>query len=366
MGVGRFAVGLPVGRLLQVEHLVGHVVAPGYVFAVGIPYGPWLAAEALALGVEHIELGYGCQLLAVVGVEPLYGHVAPFGGGAEPHCLPSVAGGERTLRGQWQRLGVERLAGLAVGGGAGDVELVEFRLGAAGAHGLARGADDVEHYHLVAALLEPASRHVERLLRADVPVAAYGVVVDVDKALAEGLHVEEGVAGLSEREVAPVVSAAALGVGHHLDVLVYAVVNGAQGVGVGVGYALADPVAQGPLHLVAANLGPQRYGAGDALGVVDGAAKVDAAHALYEYGQRLPFLHGGQCERALALHAVDGAYVLAVDEHLCVVVCLVDGEHAPHGYLGQLGAVVHCAPSHVHLLEGEQLAALCQAVGPGH
>ena len=40
------------------------------------------------------------------------------------------------MRGQWQRLGVERLAGLAVGGGAGDVELVELRLGAAGAHGV--------------------------------------------------------------------------------------------------------------------------------------------------------------------------------------------------------------------------------------
>src|SRR4029078_2266053 len=101
------------------------------------------------------------------------------------------AGGERR-----EAVEDELLAGFAVRGRARDVvaELVEDRVAEAAQVVLLRAAVDVEDEDLVRALLQPAAGQVERLLRADVPVAAERVAVDPDGALGELARVEERVA----------------------------------------------------------------------------------------------------------------------------------------------------------------------------
>jgi hypothetical protein len=65
---------------------------------------------------------------------------------------------------------------------------------------------DVEDEDLVLTLLEPATGHVESLLRTDLPEAAEAVAVDIDEALAPGGEVEEGVGLLVYGEGALVVA----------------------------------------------------------------------------------------------------------------------------------------------------------------
>ena len=52
----------PVGRFLQVEHLVGRTVARLYVLAVGIAHLPWLAAESFSVCVLEVDFGYACKV----------------------------------------------------------------------------------------------------------------------------------------------------------------------------------------------------------------------------------------------------------------------------------------------------------------
>ena len=89
-------------------------------------------------------------------------------------------------------------AGGLVGDGA-----VEDGLGESG-YVSGRWWEEVEDDDLVCAFAEPGGRDVEGLLGADVPEAAYGVAVDPEGSLAEGVDVEEGVAGLGEGEVGSV------------------------------------------------------------------------------------------------------------------------------------------------------------------
>ena len=51
----------------------------------------------------------------------------------------------------------------------------------------------VEDDDLVVAFFEPGAGDIERLLRADVPIAAERVAVDPDRSFAEGAHVEKRV-----------------------------------------------------------------------------------------------------------------------------------------------------------------------------
>src|SRR4029077_10240909 len=59
----------------------------------------------------------------------------------------------------------------------------------------------VEYYDLVVAVFEPHARHIESLLRTDVPEAPDGVTVDPHRAFAKGANVEKGVSCLGEIEL---------------------------------------------------------------------------------------------------------------------------------------------------------------------
>ena len=102
--------------------------------------------------------------------------------------LPTVAGIEAAgedglLTGQ-----VEIFTLIAVRQRFGDEQLVQSWL--AQSFGLNFfGTDDVEDNHFILTFLQPASRDVEGLLRADFPNASHGVPVDVDKSLAPSLEV---------------------------------------------------------------------------------------------------------------------------------------------------------------------------------
>ena len=98
---------------------------------------------------------------------------------------------------------------------------------------------------------------------------------------------------------------------------------------------------------------------GDTLEVLDGTAEVDASQGLHVDVQYVTLLHLGHDERALAVDAVYLADVLAVQEHLGIVMCLGDLQHTLRlCALCHAGAVQQASPSHVHLLEGLQSAVL--------
>ena len=97
--------------------------------------------------------------------------------------------------------------GGALGGdfpGGGELE----GIGDGGGIGLEGGAYDIEDDHLVFAFFEPTAGDIKGLLGANGLEAAYGMAIDVDLAFAPGFHVEEGITGLFEGEVAAVVAGA--------------------------------------------------------------------------------------------------------------------------------------------------------------
>ena len=90
------------------------------------------------------------------------------------------------------------------------MQFVEFGMILSEEHGIAFLLQNVEHNDLVSPLFQPAARHVERLLRTDVPVASYGMAVHPYLPFAEGFHVEEGVAHLLQGERPLVIAAVAM------------------------------------------------------------------------------------------------------------------------------------------------------------
>ena len=119
---GRLAVGAPIGALLQVEDLVGSLVAVGDVLIVGIVGLPRLTTQALALLVEHIPFGdtgdalghlaFGC--LCIVHIERLDADVTTRDRLIEANFLPTIAGSETTFLDRLLAAEVEVLALLAM------------------------------------------------------------------------------------------------------------------------------------------------------------------------------------------------------------------------------------------------------------
>ena len=158
--------------------------------------------------------------------------------------------------------------------------------------------------------------------------------------LAEGFHINKGVARLLEVEGAAIVSGLGgkrreqgNGVGN-------AWLEGLLSRGIVVGQGGYGPILEVDGHLVAVNLCAQCNSLGDALEVLYGASEVDSSHCLDENGESCAFVNFRQHDALLVLHAVDFADVLSVDEHLRKVVCVVHGEQGGrHG--GQCGLVYH-------------------------
>ncbi len=345
-GVGelRAAAGAPEGGFLQVEYLVGRLVARLHVLVVAVGHRPRLAAQALPVGVEHVPLGDAGILAVVVRVERLDADVASRRGGVELHFLPSVAGLELAAVARFFAREVKLLPRLAVGGGRTLAQFVDDG-GRESLDGCFAGADDVHHDDFVLALAEPAAGHVERLLRAYLPEAADGVPVDVYLALAPCLHVDERVARLAEVERGAVASRHLLSVGGAVCHVALCLVA--------VGQTVDAPVFQVDVHLASVVHGVGEFDAfGDALEVLDGASEVDASHGLDEYVETVASPQGGQQEGLLVVAAVERSDEPPVDEDLREVVGLGHGEHALRGHLGRLCAVEDGAPSLSELFHG--------------
>ena len=354
------AVGGPISGFLQVEYLVGSLVAALDILIVTVSYLPGFAAEACAVGTKHIPLGDAAVLAVVVAVEGFDADVATADGLRELHFLPTVAGLELTFEDGLLAREVEGLTFEAVRLRAVEVELVDDRLLQAFDGLLAARAHDVEDDDLILSLLQPAARHIQRLLRTNIPVTADSMAIDIDLTLAPVLEVEEGVAHLLQVEVATVVANA---LGHELLAFrVFGLQEGAHGRSIVVLDTQVIPLAGCPGGLYVIDLGGDDHVGNESLEVLDGAAEVDAAHSFHENHQIVVALHGRQDERRLVFHAVDLTDELAVDEYLCVVVGF-ELHDALHGNIRQLGNVHHGAPAKVHLLEGHPTGPLHNAVG---
>ena len=68
------------------------------------------------------------------------------------------------------------------------------------------GTDDIEDDDLVLTFFQPTTGDIEGLLGTNRPESANGVAIDINLAFAPSLHVEEGITGLFEGEVAAVVA----------------------------------------------------------------------------------------------------------------------------------------------------------------
>ena len=68
------------------------------------------------------------------------------------------------------------------------------------------GTDDIEDDDLVLTFFQPTTGDIECLLGTNRPESANGVAIDINLAFAPSLHVEEGITGLVEGEVATVVA----------------------------------------------------------------------------------------------------------------------------------------------------------------
>jgi hypothetical protein len=79
--------------------------------------------------------------------------------------------------------------------------MAEYRLGQAFWLQVGRPIE-VEDYHFVRPSFQPWPWNIETVLRADFPEPAQRVPIDPDCSLAQTAHVEVGIAGLGEREVA--------------------------------------------------------------------------------------------------------------------------------------------------------------------
>ena len=153
-----------------------------------------------------------------MAVEGFDADVATADGLRELDFLPAVAGLELAFEDGCLAAEVERLAFEAMGLRAVEVELIDDGLLQAFDGLFTTRSHDVEHDDLVLTLLQPATGDIERLLRTDIPVATYGVAVDIDLSLAPILKVEERVADLLQVEVTTVVADA---LGQHFRALTF-------------------------------------------------------------------------------------------------------------------------------------------------
>ena len=338
--------------------------------AVGIFRRPWLTTQALAVSTLQVEFGDGCAVVLLLGREHLDGEVAALLGSGEAEGLPSVAG---FCGGGGDGCGgveVGLVADIVVFVALLQLQLVQFRFGLAPDDSLA-GSHHVEHDDLVLALLQPAARHVECLLRTDAPDAAHGVAVDPHLALAPRLEIEERVAHLREVEVAAIVAALT----HQVEAAfvplsgqaeadtrvglsqVVIVLKRVDGLAVVVAHGVFRPTQRLPCRFHVVHFSGDGHIAHDALEVLDGAAEVDAAHRLHQNFQFVTLPHRQQRQALLVFHTVYLSDVFAIDEDLSEVV-EIGCQHTPPVDFGQTGHIEHRAPAHVHLFEGHDAALL--------
>ena len=150
----------------------------------------------------------------------------------------------------------------------------------------------IEHDDLVLALLQPATREIEGLLRTNLPESAEGMTVYVNLSLAECLHINKGVAHLLDVEVAAIVTSLGLQTAHlvgwHGECIHCRLVIISDGTVV--------PSGRGEGKFAILLLSGEGYVADDTLVVLDGTAEVDSSHTFYHDGELSTLWHGWQFE----------------------------------------------------------------------
>ena len=397
----------PIRRLLQVEHFIGRVVPPKDILAVGILHRPRLTTEASPLGVEGIDLCHGHLVATRLGGERLKSDITPPYRLTETYGLPTVASHELTLGHRRGRVQVRLVARVIMCARLLHIQLIQFRtvlseqrridrhlrrlaillpqksapcallsvrltkrLQCRRIVSLQRRSHHVEDDHLVLSLLEPAARHIECLLRTDRPEPSDGTPIDIDLSFPESLHVQIRVAHLIQLEITPIVARAfvwsrqlgrltvprhlglhSLGVGQRPDSRLVVVRNRHDG-----------PSTQIPRQLMPVSLSRDGHTLGDTLIVLDSPSEVDTTHRLQEDLQFLSLPDGRQSQTLLVPHTIDLADIRRVDEHLSVVVAIVQREHTLLRNLRQHRLIDHRAPALIHLFHGPQLTVHHQRV----
>ena len=96
MREGNATVGAPEGALLQVEDLVGILVASRHILVVSIGNRPWLTRKPFPIGIKQIQLRYAAVFTIPMTVERLYTEVSSAHGFVESYLLPSVSTFQRS------------------------------------------------------------------------------------------------------------------------------------------------------------------------------------------------------------------------------------------------------------------------------
>ena len=181
----------------------------------------------------------------------------------------------------------------------------------------------IEYDDLVLALLEPATRHIECLLRTNLPDSTHGVTIDIYQALAPSLEVEECIAWLLQIECGTIDSRDTLTllIDKRLDRLEIHILVEVVGIFdvehlpttlqiyANLGVATVERVAE--LNI--------RH---NTLEIFDRTTEIDTSHSLDQDVDLRALLASRECDFALAVAAVELTDVCAVDEYLSIVVCL--------------------------------------------
>ena len=170
-----------------------------HVLTVGIIDYPRLARQTLALVIKHVHLSYSGHILAVYGIKSLDTDVAALGSLAESDLLPSVARFERAGNDRSLCAQIKFFAFQTVGERLLNEKLVEFRLLEAFGFSFFR-TEYVKYKNVILTLFQPASRHIESLLRTDFPNSSHRVAIDIYQSLAPCLEIQESVRRLVKIE----------------------------------------------------------------------------------------------------------------------------------------------------------------------
>lgn len=315
--------GTPEGAFLQVESLVGGVVAMQFL-TVGISNRPSLAGDEISVGVEEVEFGESRdRRVGAMSGGNFQSDEATGDGSGEVDLLPAVAGSKGSREGGREPLEGERLSRLAMERVADELEFVENRLGKTLGYRVAR-AEDVEHHNFVLALPEPATGHVESLLRADFPETAEGMTVDPDEAFTPGGEIEESVGGPGDIERSTVDTDGEAGVervgGKSAEGEILEPIKKFSVIGNGDHFPVLEIMDEGETIAVDSDGDI----VGDAFVVLYGAAEIDASHGFNKDVEAGTFGGGREPEGALAKTTIERTDEAAIDKHLSEIVGLID------------------------------------------
>ena len=281
-------------------------------------------------------------------IKRLDANVTSRNGLVEAHFLPTISCSKASFLDRFLASKVKVLALLAMRLRALEVKTVDDGFLESFGYRIIR-ADDIDHDDFVLTFLEPATRHIKCLLRANLPETSHRMTIHVKLALAPGLQIDECITYLRELEGSTVGSSRIrIRLNQRLPV------HGLHGLVV-----IAD-VEDGPefwlngdgSRLFGTNLIDELHLFGDTLEVLDGAAEVDATHGFHQNVELVALLDGRHLHLGLVLSTIEGTNLHTVHEDLGIVMRLGHTEHAGRDILVEGVAIDDTAPTLIELFHG--------------